>query len=100
MSGSFSEMIQRLEEKAQEESIPANSWDGYAVILRFVEGVLQRLPTTVDLETCNIDARFTAELGYLARLVVDLFPTDSFEELATFFVPEAQEKEGNLCKRD
>ena len=64
-------------------------------MLRFVEAVLQRLPTPHDLETGSIDARFTTELEHLAQMVVDLFPTDSFEELATFLAP-ASKKESHL----
>lgn len=79
--------IQRLEQKAQEHETLRNSWEGYAIMLRFVEAVLQRLPTPHDLEAGSIDARFTIELEHLAQMVVDLFPTDSFEELATFLAP-------------
>lgn len=87
MSEALLAVVQRLEQKAKEYGIPANSWDGYAVILRFIAGTLQRLPALNDLEACDIDAHFATELGHLAHLVIDLFPTDSFEELATFLIP-------------
>ena len=84
----------RLEQQAQECSISANSWDGSASLLRFVEGVLQRLPSLDALETGDIDAYLTTELEELANLVIALFPTEGFEELATFLRPDAGEDRG------
>ncbi len=93
MSEALAALRHRLKQKALASSItPANSWEGYALILRFAEGVLHRLPTLEELETCDIDATLTTELEELARLVVDLFPRDSFEELATFLVTDEEEK--------
>lgn len=92
MSDVLRAIIQRLEQKAQEHGTLRNSWEGYAVLLCFVEAVLQRLPTPHELEAGSIDVPFTTELEHLAQLVVDLFPTDSFEELATFLTPASKKE--------
>src|SRR5579885_1331077 len=70
-----------------------HSWEGYGIVLRFVTDVLAGVPTLEALESCSdIDPLFGTTLQRLAQLVADLFPTDPFEELATF-LPRARRDE-------
>ncbi len=87
------ELFQHLEQMAHACGMPHNSWEGYGIVLRFVTDVLAGVPTLEALESCSdIDLLFGTTLQRLAQLVADLFPTDPFEELATF-LPRARRDE-------
>lgn len=81
------ELIQMVEQKAQACAIPRNSWDGYAILLRYLSGALERLPTHQELAATdneNVDRLFVTEITYLAATISEIFEGEGFEELASY----------------
>jgi hypothetical protein len=87
------EVLQTLELKLKEYAIPRNSWDGYAALLQYVDGALQRIPTQGELEATDaeeIDRLFTVEMMYLAATVGEIFEGEGLEELANYLYEPIQ----------
>lgn len=81
------ELIQAAEQKARACAIPRNSWDGYAIMLRYLSKTLERLPTCQELAATDaesIDRLFITEITYLAAMISEIFEGEGFEELASY----------------
>ena len=92
MSDISPEFLQLLEQKARERAIPKNSWEGYAILLRYWNNAFQRIPTLANLDATDdvgIDRLFVREISHLAVLVNELFSEEGFEELATYLYDPA-----------
>jgi hypothetical protein len=81
------ELIQTAEQKSQACSIPRNSWDGYAILLRYLSRAVERLPTCQELAATDaesIDRLFVTEITYLAAMISKIFEGEGIEELASY----------------
>ena len=80
MNAISAELLQAIDAKAE----PKNSWEGYAAILRHLQGAIQRVPTQAALENSDIDRIFSIELHYIAALVSDIFSGEGIGELESY----------------
>ena len=78
----FSELLRQVDQRAE----PKNSWEGYATVLRYLDGACQRNLARGPLDLHDIDAVFTVEMGYMAQLVATLFVGEGFEEFESYLL--------------
>lgn len=85
-------LLEKLAQKSAMDGSSGNSWDCYAVILRYIDEALQRVPLPEALDACNsddIDLILGSELEYLASAVVEIFPVRGPDELFYYLkIPE------------
>lgn len=87
MSDAILELLLHLEQKARACAYPENSWEGYALLLRYWQSLAQRMPDLSELcqyDESMLDHIFGTELEHLANLVSEIFPAGGFEELSMY----------------
>lgn len=87
MSDTILELLPYLEQKAGACTYPENSWEGYALLLRYWQGLAQRIPGLSELcryDESMLDRIFGTEMEHPASLVSEIFPAGGFEELSMY----------------
>ncbi len=75
------DILELVEQKAE----PLNSWDAYAILLRYLNEAYHRVLLR-GLSNSDIDAALTVELEHVAVMVASIFLVEGFEELESYLL--------------